>query len=129
MWTEVVIGVGLDIVEIVRIERLLERYGGQFVGKLMGPVEAAGLPPAGAERTLAVALAVAGKEAASKAIGTGWSRGVFWRDVVVQRTPAPAVRLSGEAAAVARRLGSSGRTRTRLELRGPLAVGEVWLLP
>ncbi len=128
MWSHVVIGVGLDIVEVARIERLLARYGEQFVGKLMGPAEASGLPPAGPQRTRAVALAVAGKEAASKAIGTGWSAGVFWRDVVVQPAPVPAVQLFGEAAAVARRLGSSGRSRTRLELRGPLAVGEVWLL-
>ena len=122
------IGVGLDIVEVARIERLLARYGEQFVGKLMGPGEAATLPAPGPDRALAIALAVAGKEAASKAIGTGWSRGVFWRDVLVQFSPAPAVRLVGEAAAVALRLGSRGGTRTRLELRGPLAVGEVWLL-
>ena len=123
-----VIGIGLDLVETARIERLLGRYGDQFVRKLMGEDEAAGLPAAAPERTLAVAFAVAGKEAASKAIGTGWSRGVFWRDVVVVHGPSPEVRLRGEAAAVARRLGSSGRTHIRLELRGPLAVGEVWLL-
>jgi holo-[acyl-carrier protein] synthase len=124
----VVIGIGLDLVEIGRIERLLGRYGEQFIQKLMGPGEAAALPTTASERTLAVALAVAGKEAASKAIGTGWSQGVFWRDVVVSSTPGPAVRLERQAAVVARRLGSSGRTRTRLERRGPLAVGEVWLL-
>jgi len=123
-----VIGIGLDIVEIGRIERLLTRYGEQFVHKLMGPSEAAELPAVAAERALAVALAVAGKEAASKAIGTGWSQGVFWRDVVVSRTPDPAVRLERQAALVAGRLGSSGRTRTRLEQLGRLAVGEVWLL-
>jgi holo-[acyl-carrier protein] synthase len=125
----VVIGIGLDIVETARIERLVSRYGDQFVGKLMGKGEAAELPAAARERTLALALAVAGKEAASKAIGTGWSQGVRWRDVVVGFAPEPSIRLEGEAAAVARRLGSSGRTRTRLELRGPLAVAEVWLLP
>jgi holo-[acyl-carrier protein] synthase len=125
----VVIGIGLDIVETARIERLLARYGDQFVGKLMAEAEAALLPAAPAERALALALAVAGKEAASKAIGTGWSRGVYWRDVVVGLAPEATIRLTGEAAAVARRLGSSGRTRTRLSLRGPLAVGEVWLLP
>ncbi len=129
MWSGVVIGIGLDIVETARIERLLVRYGEQFVRKLMAEAEAAELPAATPERALALALAVAGKEAASKAIGTGWSEGVHWRDVVVVRAPAPAVRLEGEAAAVARRLGSSGRTRARLELRGPLAIGEVWLLP
>jgi holo-[acyl-carrier protein] synthase len=125
----VVIGIGLDIVETARIERLLARYGEQFVGKLMGDREAALLPTAPPARMLVLALAVAGKEAASKAIGTGWSQGVHWRDVVVVFAPEPEVRLEGEAAAVARRLGSSGRTRTRLQLHGPLAVAEVWLLP
>jgi holo-[acyl-carrier protein] synthase len=125
----VVLGVGLDIVETGRVARLVSRYGDHFVGKLMGEAELAGLPGPGSERTLALALAVAGKEAASKAIGTGWSRGVCWRDVVVTLSPEPGVRLEGEAARVARRLGSSGRTRVRLELRGDLAVGEVWLLP
>jgi holo-[acyl-carrier protein] synthase len=125
----VVIGIGLDVVETARVERLLARYGEQFLRKLMAEGETAALPTAAPERVLAVALAVAGKEAASKAIGTGWSQGVRWRDVVVVRAPAPTVRLEGEAAAVARRLGSSGRTRTRLQLRGPLAIAEVWLLP
>jgi phosphopantetheinyl transferase (holo-ACP synthase) len=77
---------------------------------------------------LALALAIAGKEAASKAIGTGWTQGVRWRDVVVDFAH-PSVRLLGRAAAVARSLGSAqGRTRTRLELRGGLVVGEVRLL-
>ncbi len=124
-----VLGVGLDIVETERVARLVSRYGDHFVGKLMGEAEAACLPKDEAERALALAFAVAGKEAASKAIGTGWSRGVRWRDVVVVREPEQEVRLEGEAARVARRLGSSGRTRVRLELRGALAVGEVWLLP
>ncbi len=124
----VVLGIGLDLVEIERVERLLARYGDQFVGKLMGETEAEALPADAAARILAVAYAVAAKEAASKAIGTGWSHGVFWRDVVVAPGPPAEVRLEREALAAARRLGSSGRTRARLELRGPLAVGEVWLL-
>ena len=49
------------------------------------PEEARQLPAPEAQRVLALALAVAGKEAASKALGTGWSRGVRWRDVVVAR--------------------------------------------
>ena len=77
---------------------------------------------------VALALAIAGKEAASKAIGTGWSRGVRWRDVVVNLGPPPSVNLHGRAADVARSLGGSGRTRTQLEFRGPLAVGQVQLL-
>jgi holo-[acyl-carrier protein] synthase len=115
-------------VETSRVERSLARFGKRLVGRLMDPEEASRLPEEGPERVLAVALAIAGKEAASKALGTGWSHGVCWRDVVVERGPSPAVVLHGRAAEVARALGSSGRSRTRLEVRGPLAVGEVWLL-
>ncbi len=122
-----VIGLGVDLVEIGRVERALERWGLRLVDRLMDEEEARALPEAPGPRALALALAIAGKEAASKAIGTGWSQGVRWRDVVVDRTP-PKVRLLGRALEVARTLGASGRTTTRLELRGGLAVGEVRLL-
>jgi hypothetical protein len=63
---------------------------------------------------------------------TGWSGGVRWRDVVVELAEAPArgtrVRLLARAAEVARAKGSDGSTVTRLETRGGLALGEVWLL-
>ena len=94
----------------------------------MDPDEAALLPPSPAERARALALAIAGKEAASKALGTGWSRGVRWRDVVVSLPPAPRVRLAGPAVTAARRLGSSGAATLHLEVRGELALGEVRLL-
>ena len=123
-----VIGIGLDLVDTERVARALERFGDRFVGKLMDPGEAAALPASAPERSLALALAVAGKEAASKALGTGWSQGVRWRDVVVSTAPRPSVRLEGRAAEVARGLGSSGRCRVRLEVRGPLVIGELWLL-
>jgi holo-[acyl-carrier protein] synthase len=123
-----VVGLGVDLVETARVEKLLARYGERFVRKLMDHEEAGLLPVPEPERVLALALAIAGKEAASKALGTGWSRGVRWRDVVVAREPEPAVRLRGRAAAVARERGSNGRSRTRLAIDGPLAIGEVWLL-
>jgi holo-[acyl-carrier protein] synthase len=123
-----VVGIGVDLVETSRVERSLTRFGSRLVRRLMDPEEASRLPVAGPGRVLAIALAIAGKEATSKALGTGWSQGVRWRDVVVERGPSPAVVLRGRAAEVARGRGSSGRSRTRLEVRGPLAVGEVWLL-
>jgi holo-[acyl-carrier protein] synthase len=122
-----VVGLGVDLVETARVNRLLTRYGDRFVHRLMDPEEAARLPPAGSARVRALALAIAGKEAASKALGTGWSQGVRWRDVVVTRDE-PTVRLRGRAAEVAQERGSSGRSRTRLAVDGPLAIGEVWLL-
>jgi len=124
----VVVGLGVDLVELARVARALDRWGARLVGKLMDADEAARLPAPPAERAVALALAIAGKEAASKALGTGWSRGVRWRDVEVRLQPEPAVGLRGGAAARAKALGSSGRTWARLELREELAVGEVRLL-
>jgi holo-[acyl-carrier protein] synthase len=123
-----VIGIGLDLVETERVSRALERHGERFVRKLMDPEEARALPEAFPERARCLALAVAGKEAASKALGTGWSRGVRWRDVVVSIGPEAAVRLEGRASEVARERGSSGRTQVRLAIAGTHAIGEVWLL-
>jgi holo-[acyl-carrier protein] synthase len=122
----VVLGLGVDLVEIGRVEASHRRWGPRLVGRLMDPEEAQALPREEAARVRAIALAIAGKEAASKAIGTGWSHGVRWRDVVVVLDP-PGVRLRGRAAEVARHLGSSGATTARLFLHGELAVGEVRL--
>jgi holo-[acyl-carrier protein] synthase len=124
-----VVGLGIDIVELERVARSLERWGERLVGKLMDPGEAARLPAEPAARAQALALAIAGKEAASKALGTGWSQGVRWRDVDVRLGPTPTVHLTGAAVTAARRLGSRGEARVAaLELRGPVAVGEVRLL-
>ena len=123
-----VVGLGIDIVELDRVARSLERWGGRLLARIMDPEEAARLPPGSADRVHAVALAIAGKEAASKALGTGWTRGVYWRDVVVSAGPPASVRLRGGAAATARRLGSRGEAQALLELRGELALGEVRLL-
>jgi holo-[acyl-carrier protein] synthase len=123
-----VVGLGIDIVELDRVARSLERWGERLVSKLMDPDEAARLPAEPAARARALALAIAAKEAASKALGTGWSRGVRWRDVDVTAGPPATVRLGGGAVAAARRLGSQGEARAWVEIRGPLAVGEVRLL-
>jgi holo-[acyl-carrier protein] synthase len=123
-----VVGLGIDLVECARVERALGRWGDRFLAKLMDPEESARLPLGAPERALAVAQAVAAKEAMSKALGTGWSRGVRWRDVVVELGPPPRLRLAAGAAEVARARGSSGRSRVSLEIRGPLAISEVWLL-
>jgi holo-[acyl-carrier protein] synthase len=124
----VVVGLGLDLVELDRVERSLLRWGDRLIAKLMDAPEARGLPPPGAERVLALALAITGKEAAAKALGTGWSRGVFWRHVVVAAGPPARVTLVARAAEVARSRGSAGETQARFERRGTLVLGEVRLL-
>jgi len=122
------VGLGVDLVELQRVERALGRWGERLIEKLMDPGEAACLPPEGPVRVHAVACAIAGKEAASKAIGTGWSRGVRWRDVVVTLGPPARVQLLARAAEVARRLGSDGSTAVELEERDGLVLGRVALL-
>ena len=123
-----IVGVGIDLIETERVARALDRWGDRLVAKLMGEAEASRLPDGGTDRARAIALAIAAKEAASKALGTGWSRGVAWRDVVVDLGPPLEVRLEGGALARARRLGSAGRTRAALEVRGDLVIGRVRLL-
>jgi holo-[acyl-carrier protein] synthase len=123
----VTVGVGIDLIEQERVARALERWGERLVAKLMGPEEASCLPH-GQGRARAVALAIAAKEAASKALGTGWTRGVTWKDVVVDPGPPVRLRLEGGALRRARRLGSEGRTRAALEVRGDLVIGQVRLL-
>ena len=123
-----VVGLGIDLVETARVERAYARWGERFVARIMDPPEAARLPP-GEGRARALAVAVGLKEAASKAIGTGWSRGVRWRDVVVEATSSGArLRLDARAADYARRLGSSGATECRLEEREGLVIAQVRLL-
>ena len=122
-----VVGLGIDLVELDRVGQALARWGGRFLSKLMDPEEAAALPAAAEARVLAVAHAVGGKEAASKALGTGWSRGVQWRHVIVDPLRLEA-KLVGRAAAVARSLGAQSRGPLRLERRGNLVLAEFRLL-
>jgi holo-[acyl-carrier protein] synthase len=120
------LGIGIDLVERSRVAAMLARWGDRLVGKLMGASEAARLPRAPEARIDAIAAAIALKEAASKALGTGWSHGVYWGDVVASPGPPTAITLEAGAARMAARLG--GRTSTaRLEIRGDLVIAEVWL--
>jgi holo-[acyl-carrier protein] synthase len=119
--------VGLDLVEPYRVEAAFARWGEAFLRKLMDPGEIAALPAA--RRLDAVAEAIAVKEAASKALGTGWSRGVRWRDVVVShRGEGASARLEAEALAAARRLGSRGGLAVRVERRDGHVLATVRLL-
>lgn len=119
-------GLGIDLVEVDRVEKALARWGRPFLARLMDPAEIAALPAGWPPAAVAEAVAV--KEAASKAIGTGWSGGVRWRDVVVALGDRPSARLSGPALAAARRLGSAGGTEVRIEHRPGLVLATVRLL-
>jgi len=123
-----VIGLGLDLIEIKRARTSYSRWGPRLIDKLMDPAEAQRLNDLSAEPAVAIAHSIALKEAGSKAIGTGWSRGVRWRDVIVETRPSLHVRFAHRAAEVAERLGSSGQTQARIEVRDGLILGEVHLL-
>jgi holo-[acyl-carrier protein] synthase len=96
----VIIGIGSDLVDIRRIEKSLERFGGRFVQRIFTETEQK-RSEGRAERAASYAKRFAAKEACSKALGTGLRRGVFWRDmgVVNLRGGKPTMALTGGALA------------------------------
>ena len=96
-----ILGIGNDTVDIRRIERTLERHGERFVERVFTPVERAKAERR-TERIRASTYAkrFAAKEAASKALGTGFRDGVFFRDlgVVNLRSGQPTLAMTGGAA-------------------------------
>lgn len=93
-----VIGLGNDIVDIRRIEQSLERFGDRFIQRIFTDVEVA-RSEARAGRAASYAKRFAAKEACAKALGTGFRRGVFWRDmgVVNLASGRPTMELTGGA--------------------------------
>jgi holo-[acyl-carrier protein] synthase len=109
-----IVGTGVDIAEVGRIEGAVKRFGDRFLRRVFTPAEiryCMGKPNA-AER---LAARFAAKEAGMKAIGTGLRHGVTWQDVEVLRLPGqrPALQFHGKAAKFAALLGCK---RTHLSL-------------
>lgn len=94
-----IIGLGSDLIDITRIERTLERFGDRFVQRCFTDVERA-KSDRRANRAHSYAKRYAAKEACSKALGTGFRRGVYWRDMGVINMPSgkPTLALTGGAA-------------------------------
>lgn len=96
-----IIGLGSDILDIRRIERVIEKHGERFLERVFTPLERAKAERR-TERIRAATYAkrFAAKEAASKALGTGFRDGVFWRDlgVVNLSSGQPTLRMTGGAA-------------------------------
>jgi holo-[acyl-carrier protein] synthase len=101
-----IVGLGIDIAEVDRIERAIRRYGQRFLKRVFTAAEI-DYCQSKANVFERFAGRFAAKEAAMKAIGTGWRRGVKWRDFEVVREPSgrPILRISGVAAGFAERLG------------------------
>ena len=109
-----IVGTGIDVVEVPRVAAAMQRFGRRFVERIFTENEirycdSKANPP---ER---YAARFAAKEAGMKALGTGWNHGVRWRDLEVQRARGgrPTLVLSGKAAEFARQLGA---VRTQISL-------------
>ena len=96
-----IIGLGSDLCSIERIARSLDRFGSRFIHRVFTETERERAERRPLTRAGTYAKRFAAKEAFSKAVGTGFSRGVFMRDIgVVNLTSgAPGLRLTGGAAA------------------------------
>ncbi len=95
-----IIGLGSDLIDITRIERTLERFGDRFVQRCFTDIERT-KSDRRANRADSYAKRYAAKEACSKALGTGFRKGVFWRDMGVVNLPSgkPTMALTNGAAA------------------------------
>jgi holo-[acyl-carrier protein] synthase len=93
-----ILGLGSDLVDIRRIERTIERFGARFLDRIFTEAERRKCDRR-ANPAASYARRFAAKEACSKALGTGFRRGVFWRDLGVVNLPSgrPTMRLTGGA--------------------------------
>ena len=93
-----IVGIGSDMIDITRVERTLERFGERFTERVFTEVERA-KSDRRAQRAASYAKRFAAKEACSKALGTGLSGDIFWRDmgVVNLRGGKPTMRLTNGA--------------------------------
>jgi len=121
----VIVGSGIDLMEIDRLERAVARFGPRFLNRVYTRAEQ---DYCLRKRNSAESLAArfAAKEAAAKALGTGIGYGVTWREIEVVREPGgkPAIRFHGRAAQIAAYLGVA-RTSLSLSHTAALAVASV----
>ena len=93
-----ILGIGNDIVDVRRVEKTLEKFGDRFLDRIFTDIEKAKSDKR-AERAASYAKRFAAKEACSKALGTGFRHGVFWKDMGVVNEPSgrPTMVLTGGA--------------------------------
>jgi holo-[acyl-carrier protein] synthase len=124
-----IIGIGSDMIDITRIERVIARHGERFLDRIFTEVERAKAERRAKSHKMVVATYAkrfAAKEACAKALGTGLRAGVFWRDMSVENLPSgcPTMRLSGGALARLQALtpqGWNAKIDVTLTDEGPMA--------
>ncbi len=106
-----ILGIGSDIIDIRRIEKTIEKHGQRFIDRIYTEVEKRKSEKR-AQRIPSYAKRFAAKEACSKALGTGLSNGVYWRDMGVVNLPSgkPTMTLTNGAAAQLARMVPAGKT-------------------
>jgi len=104
-----ILGIGSDLIDIRRVERTIERFGDRFLDRIFTPTERARSEHR-AGRAASYAKRFAAKEACSKALGTGFRQGVFWRDLGVVNLVSgrPTMTLTGGALARLERITPPG---------------------
>jgi holo-[acyl-carrier protein] synthase len=104
-----ILGIGSDLIDIARIERVIERFGDRFLDRIFTDIERR-KSDRRANRAASYAKRYAAKEACSKALGTGFRAGVFWRDlgVVNLASGRPSMVLTGGALARLRAMTPPG---------------------
>src|SRR5215469_13480403 len=102
-----VLGLGTDLIEISRIEESIQQFGQRFLDRVYTAGEIAYCQRKKKHAAESFAARFAAKEAGAKALGTGISRGVSWKEIEVRREPGgrPTLHLSGRAQDRARELG------------------------
>ena len=108
-----ILGIGTDLIDIRRIERTLERFGDRFLHRVFTETERR-RSERRAGRAESYAKRFAAKEACAKALGTGFRKGVYWRDLGVVNLPGgkPSMALTGGAAERLRALTPPGMVAT-----------------
>ncbi|HVC46525.1 MAG TPA: holo-ACP synthase [Terracidiphilus sp.] len=123
-----IVGSGIDLMEIARIQQSLDRFGQRFLDRVFTPAEQAYCLRKRKTAAESLAARFAAKEAGAKALGTGISRGVHWLEIEVVRESGgrPTLRFASRAAEIARALGVA-HTALSLTHTGNLAMASVVL--
>jgi holo-[acyl-carrier protein] synthase len=125
-----IVGIGSDLIDIRRIEKTIERHGDRFLDRIFTGTERA-KSDRRAARAASYAKRFAAKEACSKALGTGFSQGVYFRDMGVVNLPAgqPTMQLTGGAAErLAQLLPANHTARIHLTITDDFPLAQAFVI-